>query len=112
MCSCNMDCFNCPHDDCINDCMSESQYRYNHSDKGRESRKRYESSEKGRATAKRYADSEKGKEARKRYASSEKGRASEKRKNAKKIASGKNAEACRRYYARKKAEKEQNVLKS
>ena len=99
MCSCNMDCFSCPHDDCINDCKSESQYRYNHSDKGREARKRYESSEKGRATKKRYANSEKG-------------RANEKRKRKKKIASGKNAEACRRYYARKKAEKEQNVLKS
>lgn len=99
MCSCNMDCFSCPHDDCINDCKRESQYRYNHSEKGKQSRKRYESSEKGRATKKRYDNSEKG-------------RANEKRKSKKKIASGKNAEACRRYYARKKAEKEQNVLKS
>lgn len=86
MCNCNMDCFNCIYDDCINDCKSEKQYRYNHS--------------------------EKGKEARKRYANSEKGQANEKRKREKKIASGKNAEYCRRYYARKKAEKEQNVLKS
>jgi hypothetical protein len=76
-----MNCFECIYDDCINDCKNEKQYRYNHSAKGRE--------------------------ARKRYANSEKGQANEKRKRDKKIASGKNAEYCRRYYARKKAEKMQ-----
>ena len=109
MCSCNMDCLHCCNKDCTNDKMTDTerklqdrydmevvrehipeerkalrkgvlkQYDYNHSDKGRASRKRYEQSEKGRETAK--------------------------RKSQKKIASGKNAEACRRYYARKKARK-------
>lgn len=96
MCSCNMDCFNCIYDDCINDCKSESQYRYNHSEQGRQAKKRY-------------AQSEKGKQAQARYAKSDKGKARDKRKMEKRIASGKNAEACRRYYLKKKAEK---VLKS
>lgn len=75
-CSCNMDCFSCTFDDCINDCKSEKQFRYNHSDKGREARKRYEQSDKGKAT--------------------------DRKKQAKRIASGKNAEYCRRYYLKKK----------
>lgn len=74
-----MNCFNCAYDDCINDCKREAQYRYNHSDKGRQ--------------------------AREKYAKSDKGKARDKRKQEKRIASGKNAEACRRYYYKKKAKK-------
>jgi hypothetical protein len=81
-----MNCFKCIHDDCINDCKSEKQYRYNHSEKGRE--------------------------ARRRYTNSEKGQANEKRKRDKKIASGKNAEYCRRYYARKKQKKCKSLNRS
>lgn len=76
---CNMDCFNCTFDDCIND-MSPRQivmYRYNHSDKGKERLKKYEQSDKGKER--------------------------QKRKQQKDIASGKNAERCKRYYQRKKA---------
>ena len=40
----------------------------------------------------------------KKYYESEKGKANEKRKRERKIASGKNAEYCRRYYQRKKME--------
>lgn len=49
-----------------------------------------------------YNHSSKGKAARKRYAQTDKGKANVKRKQQKRVASGKNAEACRRYYQRKK----------
>jgi len=79
---CNFDCFNCQYDDCINDCTErqKSLYLYNHSDKGKARAERYNKSDKGKA----------------RY----------KRKQQKDIASGENAERCRRYYYKKKAEKE------
>ena len=89
---CNMDCFNCQFEDCIND-MSPRQVKifiYNHSDKTKETRKKYEQSDKGKARAKRYEQSDKGK-------------ARAKRRTQKDIASGKNAERCRAYYYRKKA---------
>lgn len=107
------DCFTCPYEDCVREKMTDDerkgqdfydrqsiseratveerkvlrkgalrrQYDYNHSDKGKEAQKRYENSKKGKATAR--------------------------RKTEKKIASGRNAEACRRYYLRKKAKKEE-----
>lgn len=86
---CNMDCFNCQFDDCINDSdysitelkefdafidkfiiddssnNEKSVDRYNHSQKGRDCRKRYLKSDKGRAAQKRYANSEAAKEKRK-----------------------------------------------
>lgn len=79
---CNFDCFNCTYNDCVNDCTvrQETLYKYNQSDKGKVRAKKYEQSDKGKARAKRKAE--------------------------KRIASGKNAEACRRYYYKKKAEKE------
>ena len=51
-----------------------------------------------------YFTSQKGKMAQKRYRDSEKGRAAFKRKQQKDIASGKNAERCKRYYEKHKAE--------
>ena len=110
MTSCNMDCFNCMLPDCILDEVTDAErkqqdlydrelireripeerkalrkyglalYDYNHSSKGKARQKRYQQTEKGKATAK--------------------------RKQQKKVTSGKNAEYCRRYYQRKKAERE------
>ena len=124
---CNMDCLNCIYPDCINDsdvtpdemkAQDEldkkitygrakekgrvSQWKYNHSEAGKEAQKRYVKSEKGKEAHKRYAKSEKGKQAKERYIQSDKGKEAEKRRKQKQIASGKNAEYCRRYYARKK----------
>lgn len=74
---CNMDCFNCQFDDCVND-MSPNAVKcmtYYYSEKG-------------------IANREKNK----------KKRAKQMKKYQKKyIKSGKNAEACKRYYQRKKA---------
>ena len=114
---CDRNCFNCVYEDCIVDDVTKEEdaeqkllddyarrqlngyknaFRYNHSEKRQKAQKRYNHSEKGR-------------QARARYEHSEKGRANNKRKQEKRIASGKNAEACKRYYLKKKAEK---VLKS
>ena len=126
---CDRNCFNCVYEDCIVDDVTKeeedeqkrfddfirhkngtaSKYKYNNSEKGKARYKKYWQSEKGKEAQKRYAQSEKGREAQKRYAQSEKGKANNKRKQEKRIANGKNAEACRRYYLKKKAEK---VLKS
>lgn len=75
---CNMDCFNCKFDGCVNDATPRqvTLFLYNQSDKGKERSRRYEKSEKGKARAK--------------------------RRQQKAIASGKNAERCRKYYWRKK----------
>lgn len=93
------------------------QHRYNHSANGIAARKKYEQSDKGKEAKKRYSRtlrgqeaqrryllSEKGIDARNRYLNSEKGQEAQKRKAQKDIASGKNAEKCRRYYERHKAE--------
>ena len=127
---CDRNCFNCVYEDCIVDDVTKEEdaeqkllddyarrqlngykntFRYNHSEKRQKAQKRYNHSEKGRQARARYAQSEKGREAQKRYAQSEKGKAKAKRSRDKRIASGKNAEACKRYYLKKKAEK---VLKS
>lgn len=125
---CNKDCFNCTKKDCICDDLTEQErkqqdecdkeikvsnkdgkelarWKYYQSEKGKAMQRRYAVSEKGKATKNRYNHSEKCKEAQKRYRQSEKGKASAKRNQQKKIASGKNAEYCRRYKERKKAEK-------
>lgn len=83
--------------------------RYIKSAKGKETLRKYAQSAKGREAAKRYAQSEKGKENYKRYMQSEKGKAAAKRKQEKRIANGKNAEYCRRYYRRKKEKTECGV---
>ena len=113
---CDRNCFNCVYEDCIvDDITKEEENEQKRFDdfirhkNGTASRYKYEHSEKRKVTRKRYWQSEKGKEAQKRYAQSEKGKANAKRSRDKRIASGKNAEACRRYYLKKKAEK---VLKS
>lgn len=71
---CYPDCFNCPYVDCRWDCASPSQYAYIHS--------------------------EAGKAAQERYNKSEKGKERDKRRQKRRIESGKNAEMCRKYYAR------------
>ena len=93
------------------------QHRYNHSAKGIAARQRYEQSDKGKEAKKRYSQtlrfkeaqksyflSEKGIDARNRYLNSEKGKDAQKRKAQKDIDSGKNAERCKRYYERHRAE--------
>lgn len=86
------------------------QERYRKSQKGKLSQKRYLASEKGKLTRERYRKSEKGKETKKKYEQSEKGKEKNKRRTKKKIESGKNAEYCRKYYWKKKAEKERLKL--
>ena len=126
---CNMDCFNCMRKDCNVSTVTPEERKaqneldtdirgfykygkervawdYNHSDKGRAAQQRYAQSGKGKAAKSRYFSSDKGKEAQKRYRQTEQGKEVEKRKAQKRIASGKNAEACRRYRERKKAERE------
>lgn len=76
--------------------------KYNKSDKGKERQKNYEESKKGKERQRKYNLSAKGKERTERYLKSEKGIENEKRKAQKKIASGKNAEYCKRYYYKKK----------
>lgn len=107
---CNMDCFNCIHEDCINtdelyDPISTeldkeirgnkkknlNQSKYFKSEKGKKSLKKYFESDKGKTALKRYAQSEKGKETARRYAKSTKGRES-------------NRTACRNYYLRHREE--------
>ena len=91
---CNMDCFNCPFEDCINDEITDIEninqdkldaeiyldgllpkqryiYEYNHSQSAKVVQKRYRSSEKGKSAIGKYNSSEKAKETRKRYRSSE-----------------------------------------
>lgn len=97
---------------------TESQKRYNQSAGGKERSKRYDLSQKGKERyrqfyttdkgkelLRQYELSEKGKERHKRYLCTEKGKAMLKTQKQKMIASGKNAEYCRRYRLRKKLEK-------
>lgn len=78
--------------------------RYFKSDKGKEAQKRYSRTLRGQETQRRYLASYKGKMAQKRYLDSDKGKEALKRKAQKDIASGKNAEKCKRYYERHRAE--------
>lgn len=113
---CNMQCTACMYKDCIyngvTDAERKQQDAYDTEVIGGRKYGRglvvwkYEHTDKGKARAKRYEQSDKGKERQKRYAQSEKGKAVAKKKQQKKIESGKNAEYCRRYYQRKKAERE------
>lgn len=127
--SCNMDCLRCTKPDCDFDGITPEErkaqdeydsevrlgrkygkgiavWRYNHTEKGKAAAGRYERSDKGRERQKRYEQTEKGRQRQKRYEQSELGKASNKRKQQKRIDSGKNAEYCRRYYQKKKAERE------
>ena len=86
--------------------LYEWQKAYNQSPKGKARQKKYNDSLKGKESRKRYENSEKGKASRKRYENSEKGKETARRKTKKLIESGKNAERCRAYYYRKKAQRE------
>ena len=91
---CNMDCFHCPFEDCINDEITDIErknqdesdmqifldgmfpkqryvYEYNHSQSAKVVQKRYRSSEKGKVAIGKYNSSDKAKETRKKYRSSE-----------------------------------------
>ncbi len=91
---CNMDCFNCPYEDCINDEITDFDrktqdesdmkifldgmlpkqryvYEYNHSQSAKVVQKKYRKSKKGKDAIKRYNSSEKAKETRKKYKNSE-----------------------------------------
>ena len=97
---CYPDCFHCPYVDCRWN-GDPAIWKYNHSDAGK-------------LRDKKYMKSEKGKEAQKRYDQSEKGKERSKRKAKKRNKSGKNAEACRRYYAKHREEilrKKKNLRK-
>lgn len=91
---CNLDCFNCIYDDCINDGdLSDSKLsaeldreakqdgeltayqKYRHTEKGKAAIKRYSQSEKGKEAQYRANHSEKGKARMKRYAQTEKRKA-------------------------------------
>lgn len=139
---CNMDCFNCVRSDCTNNAVSDAerkaqdaydnesikeripeersslrkgklgQYDYLHTTKGKAAQKRYNQSEKGREVKRRYYNTDKGKATLRRYNQSDKGKAAQKRNADKKVASGKNAEYCRRYRERKKAEREAAACKA
>lgn len=123
MTSCNMDCFSCMLPDCVFDDVTEEerklQDQYDRElirERIPEERKAlrkyglalydYNHSPKGKARQKRYQQTEKGKERQKRYEQTEKGKETAKKKAKKRVASGKNAEYCRRYYQKKKAERE------
>lgn len=124
---CYPNCFECPYDDCEFEGIDKEEVRiqnnfdkdleaveqsvisrrkrqnkYNKSEKGKEREKNYEESKKGKERQRKYNLSEKGKERTERYSKSEKRMETEKRKSQKKIASGKNAEYCRKYYYKKK----------
>ena len=120
---CNMDCLNCGLPDCQNDKLTDAERSAQNSydrelkkeripeerrtmRKGRLAVYDYEHTEKRKAGKKRYIQSEKGKAALKRYEQREKGKERQRRARQKKVASGKNAEYCRAYYYRKKAERE------
>jgi len=108
---CHPNCFKCPYVECRWNDMTTDDYtetnrrdyelyedstgRKYHKGSDEEYRKNWVSA---------YNRSERGKSAQKRYRDSEKGKENERRKRKRKIASGKNAESCRRYYERHKEE--------
>lgn len=111
---CYPNCFDCPYVDCINDKVTdEERKQQNNIDKLIEKEKiKEERKKKGKELVMYdYNHSDKGKERLQRYYKSDKGKAKAKRSQQKRIANGKNAEACKRYYYKKKAEKELLKLK-
>lgn len=94
--------------------IGASAKRYYLTDKGRAARERYLKSEKGKAMLERrksredveerkkyfrdYNASERGKERTRRYLESEHGKRKQKERNQESIKSGRNKEACRKYY--------------
>jgi len=113
-----MDCLNCTKVDCDNNRLTDADRKQQdlfdrEVIKERDKEERH-ALRKGDLKFYDYNHSDKGKARAKRYEQSEKGKANQRRKTQKKIASGKNAEACRRYYQRKKEriEHEKNKLDS
>lgn len=104
--SCNMDCFSCTLPECVFDGVTEEERRQQDELDRHCARERIARECPHNLKFFDYNHSEKGKAARKRYAQTDKGKATAKRKSQKAVASGKNAEYCRRYYQKKKAERE------
>lgn len=125
---CNMDCFNCPFDDCVNDEITDIEninqdkldaeiyldgmfpkqrymYERNHSDKGRESQRKYRKSEKGKEANRRSNHSESSKVSHKKYRQSEKGKKSIERYN-----SSEKAKQTRKRYRSSERAKELNRI--
>lgn len=100
---CDKNCNLCVFDDCI--CESEDYSDVETKDLDLEASKQ-RAIEKGYYKQWKYYHFGNGKFTQKRYRQSEKGKATSKRQMQKKIESGKNAEACRRYYQRKKERKQ------
>ena len=107
---CNKNCFRCEYEDCVCDDI----YDYSDiEDVDRELDKEIgylKSCYNGTLKTYKANHSESGRMARIKYAKSEKGKENEKRKMQKKIASGRNAEACRRYRLRQKIKAENEML--
>lgn len=113
---CNMDCFNCTKPDCDMDELTEAERQQQDAcdtkiKKERAQEKRSKLFDRARVQYD-YNHSEKGKAARERYQQSEKGKAARERCNKNKIKNGKNKEYCRRYYQKKKAEREAMLCKA
>lgn len=122
---CNLDCFNCPYDDCIQDGITDNEIasakhrdeiakirhssddvlahrksvaRYRKSEKGKATQNRYRKSTKGQEAIRRYEQSSRCKESKTKYAKSEKGKEAHKRY----LASPKGQEMLKRKYERRK----------
>lgn len=100
---CNHDCLNCDKPDCDNDVITSDDVTKSQSMDFEIKRERaFTPRQKSQL---KYNQSDKGKNARKRYSESDKGKENERRKRKRRVTSGKNAEYCRAYYYRKKAER-------
>lgn len=109
-----MDCLNCQYADCINDKLTDDERKNQDAYDNDSIRERIQEERsalrKGKLKFYDYNHSGKGKARACRYAQSDKGKARDKRKQDKRIASGKNAEYCRAYRQRKKAEQQAREL--
>ena len=112
MCSFDIpDCFNCPYPDCTASSHDIQRQWKNKEVKALDNIDQIPEkretiaityTEQVRERQKKYNRTEKGKARFRKYAQSEKGKAAARRTKAKQIASGKNAEWCRRYREKKK----------
>jgi hypothetical protein len=85
--------------------------KYLESDKGKRTAEKYRKSEKYKDVQNRYERSKKGAERKKRYEQSEKGKARQKKYSQSERGREKNREACKKYYHKKKLEKQQAMAR-
>lgn len=108
---CDRDCFHCIFEDCICDELTHTEVaEQDHRDMQSKIDNMLDKELRVLQSRKKYASSEKGKANHKRYLASEKGKIVEQRRYRKRITSGRNAEACKRYYYRKKKEITKKIL--